>query len=83
MTCTGDLTLGDLELKFLHDAWKKCQIRYVKFGGAARRRFLLSTYEKPEGGGTKLNTNAVRVLRSASDLTVDNFTSNFSVIAEN
>ena len=34
-------------------------------------------YQKPEGGGgAKINPHAVRVLRSASDLTVDNCTSN-------
>ena len=52
---------------------KRCQIRYVKFVSAARRRFPLSTKNLR---GVKTNPHAVRVLRSASDLTVDNCTSN-------
>ena len=63
-------------LKFSHDVRKRCQIRYVKFVSAARRRFPLSTKNLRGGGGVKINPHAVRVLRSASDLTVDNCTSN-------
>ena len=48
LTWPGDLTFGDLELKFLHKVSNSIVSRYWKNGGAARRRFS-AIREKPEG----------------------------------
>ena len=47
LTWPGDLTFGDLELKFLHKVSNSIVSRYWKNGGAARRRFS-AIREKPE-----------------------------------
>ena len=48
LTWPGDLTFGDLGLKFLHKVSNSIVSRYWKNGGAARRRFS-AIREKPEG----------------------------------
>ena len=48
LTWPGDLTFGDLGLKFLHMVSNSIVSRYWKNGGAARRRFS-AIREKPEG----------------------------------
>ena len=48
LTWLGDLTFGDLGLKFLHKVSYSIVSRYWKNGGAARRRFS-AIREKPEG----------------------------------
>ena len=48
LTWPGDLTFGDLGLKFSHKVWNSIVSRYWKNGGAARRRFS-AIREKPEG----------------------------------
>ena len=47
-TSPGDLTFGDLGLKFLHNVSYTIINRYSKIGGAARRRFS-TIRKKPEG----------------------------------
>ena len=49
LTWPGDLTLRDLSLKFSQHVRKRCMIRCVKNGAAARRRFW-TIWKKPEGG---------------------------------
>ena len=44
----GDLTFGDLGLKFLHKVCNSILSRYWTNGGTARRRFS-AIREKPEG----------------------------------
>ena len=46
----GDLTLSDLDLKFLQHVRKRCVKSYTKNGGDPHRHFL-DIGEKPEGGG--------------------------------
>ena len=48
LTWPGDLTFGDLGLKFLHKVSNSILSRYWKNGGDARRRFIAIS-EKPEG----------------------------------
>ena len=48
LTWPGDLTFGDLGLKFLHKVSNSIVSRYRKNGGAARRRFP-AIREKTEG----------------------------------
>ena len=48
LTWPGDLTFGDLGLKFWHKVCNSILSRYWKNGGAARRRFS-AIREKPEG----------------------------------
>ena len=48
VTWPGDLTFGDLGLKFLHKVSNSIVSRYWKNGGAALRRFS-AIREKPEG----------------------------------
>ena len=59
----GDLTFGDLGLKFLHKMWNSIVSRYCKNGGAARRRFF-AIREKPEGRAF-FASPPVRVLKKA------------------
>ena len=48
LTWPGDLTFGDLGLKFWHKVCNSILSKYWKNGGAARRRFP-AIREKPEG----------------------------------
>ena len=62
LTWPGDLTFGDLELKFWHKVCNSILSRYWKNGGAARRRFF-AIREKPEGRAFFAPPPPVRVLR--------------------
>ena len=62
LTWPGDLTFGDLGLKFIHKVSNSIVSRYWKNGGAALRRFS-AIREKPEGWAFFAPPPPVRVLK--------------------
>ena len=67
LTWPGDLTFGDLGLKFLHKVCNSILSRYWKNGGAARRRFFRYP-RKNRRGGHFLPPSSARANKSLSPL---------------
>ena len=73
LTWPGDLTFGDLGLKFSHKVWNSIVSRYWKNGGAARRRFS-AIREKPEGRAFFAPPSSARVNVASSSEESQRFT---------